>query len=291
MSEEQIPIPTAHSTPDGKQWVTTDERDAAIREREEAKQRHARECAKCAALADKVIALRARVAELEEQLESVADRAAAAEMALEAAPAASGVPDVVRDMTDILRSNADADEKHAALATLVEAVCPGFELARNGSWQAANAEAFVRLQKQFDAEWNGTAPAASGAAGTATWFAAVGKFGMKNVCMAFDSFEQCEEFANGEVRIVPLYAEPQAAPGWLTAEERGSIWYAIEGLREAASRRNNGHARTLESILARSSPPDVVLPVAWREAAGDVMSADEVREALAAAGVTCKEVG
>ena len=25
MSDEQIPIPTAHNTPDGKQWVTTDE--------------------------------------------------------------------------------------------------------------------------------------------------------------------------------------------------------------------------------------------------------------------------
>ena len=41
------------------------ERDAAIRERDTAKQHHARECAKCSALADKVISLKARVAELE----------------------------------------------------------------------------------------------------------------------------------------------------------------------------------------------------------------------------------
>lgn len=36
----------------------TDERDAAIRERDEAQQRHAREWAKCLALADKVLGLR-----------------------------------------------------------------------------------------------------------------------------------------------------------------------------------------------------------------------------------------
>ena len=41
------------------------ERDAAIRERDAAKKHHARECAKCSALADKVISLKARVAELE----------------------------------------------------------------------------------------------------------------------------------------------------------------------------------------------------------------------------------
>ncbi|CAB4184870.1 hypothetical protein UFOVP1124_46 [uncultured Caudovirales phage] len=39
--------------------------DAALRERDEAKQNHLRECAKCSALADKVISLKARVAELE----------------------------------------------------------------------------------------------------------------------------------------------------------------------------------------------------------------------------------
>jgi hypothetical protein len=93
---------------------------------------------------------------LREQLESVACRAATAETALEAAaklapranddggsnhaaPAASG-GGVIRDMTDILRSDtADADEKHAAMATLVEAVCPGWVLAPaasgGGEWE------------------------------------------------------------------------------------------------------------------------------------------------------------
>ena len=145
-----------------------------------------------------------------------------------AAPAASVVPFVIRDTTDIIRSNATEDEKHAALATLVEAVCPGYVLA----------------------------PAASGAAGA----------------------------------------------GWLTAEER-SLIESLEGTfqQNADALRSNGlhghvdnwerKVKLFRSILGRSSPPEVLLPVSWREAAGDVMSADEVRAALASAGVTVKEVG
>lgn len=71
--------------------------DAAIRERDESKQRADRDAVKCIALADKVIGLKARVASLESQLESVACRAATAEnrvaeleCAAKAAPAASG---------------------------------------------------------------------------------------------------------------------------------------------------------------------------------------------------------
>jgi hypothetical protein len=41
---------------------------------------------------------------------------------------------VITDMTDILRRDiADADEKHAAMATLVEAVCPGWALTQAAS--------------------------------------------------------------------------------------------------------------------------------------------------------------
>ena len=59
----------------------------------------------------------------------------------QAAPVASG-GGVIRDMTDILRSNtAAADEKHAAMATLVEAVCPGWVMTQaasgGGEWHCA----------------------------------------------------------------------------------------------------------------------------------------------------------
>jgi hypothetical protein len=45
----------------------------------------------------------------------------------------------------------------------------------------------------------------------------------------------------------------------------------------------------IDALLARSSPPEVVLE-SWREAAGEVVSLDDVRAALAAIGVAVKEV-
>ena len=373
------------------------ERDTAIRERDEAKQHHARECAKCSALADKVIALRARVAELEGQLESVADRAAAAEMALEAAPAASKwrmlkvgeeveagdevthdlflpsrdagpcvgqkvdsgpiafrrrvtapaasewrilgkdeyprigdqykhddgrwsvirdrnihlftrprrhkfrrrvtapaasvVPDVVSEMADILRSNATDDEKHSAIATLVEAVCPGYVLSPAASGAAGNSPA--ALVSADVVAW-GVRPVQS--MEVPPGCASPRRVDRKTLTL-FSMQHHAEAAAQRTGgTVAPLYAAPQAASGWLTEEQRGSIWYAIEGLREAASRRNNGHARTLESILARSSPPDVVLHHErdWYDGSGGRVGAFDpakTRAALAAAGVTVKEVG
>ena len=115
----------------------------------------------------------------------------------------------------------------------------------------------------------------------------------------FEADAVCERINAGTTEyepctVVPLHAAPQAAKGWLTAEERGSIWYAIEGLREAASRRNDGHARTLECILDRSSPPEVARP--GTQVRYHSMSVEDQRDAqwiaaIAAAGVTLKEVG
>ena len=66
-----------------------------------------------------------------------------------AAPAASVVPFVIRDTTDIIRSNATEDEKHAALATLVEAVCPGYVLAPAASGAAGpEAAEIARLREE-----------------------------------------------------------------------------------------------------------------------------------------------
>lgn len=98
----------------------------------------------------------------------------------------------------------------------------------------------------------------------------------------------------GTATVIPLYRAPPQPRGWLTEGERGALLYAIDGLREASSARNHAHANTLESILDRSSPPEVVLPVAdcswcsdyatvWRECL------EAVRSSLAAAGVAVKE--
>jgi hypothetical protein len=141
-------------------------------------------------------------------------------------------------------------------------------------------------------------PAASGAAGTATWFAAVGKYGIKNFCMAFNSCEECEKFADGEVRIVPLYAAPQPAKGWLTPTEREAIMYLIANRSQFAPQtpheeRRNAASRVCHDLLDRSSRPEVVRPKRWedmRSVIGDQRDAEWLA-ALAAAGLPVKEVG
>jgi hypothetical protein len=192
--------------------------------------------------------LQARVAELE----------AAAKLAQEAnddggsnhaAQAASG-GGVIRDMTDILRSNtADADEKHAALSTLVEAVCPGWALTQ----------------------------AASGGGGPVAWM-----LEWTDHADLYGSKTQAERAAAGDVVPQPLYRAPPQPRGWLTEDEREIIAeiadddeYTEEGQKIA------------KGLLARSSPPEVVLPE--MVIAYDDM--DALKEALAAAGVTVKEVG
>ncbi len=216
------------------------ERDAAIRERDEHKEEYyklrgeritqAIAADRFASAVQEADTLRARVADLEEQLESVADRAAAAETALESAPAASG-------------------------AAGTEPVAWGIRRSDGTWWESCRATRDAMLS------------------------VTTGGGDANNV-------------------VSPLYAAPQPAPGWLMAEERGSIWYAIEGLREASSSRNDGHARTFESLLARSSPPEVVLPECPYDGY-TMLTAEYVwcecvavfTAALAAAGVPVKEVG
>jgi len=87
--------------------------------------------------------------------------------------------------------------------------------------------------------------------------------------------------------IVPLYAAPQPASVWLTEEERKAVEFlasldgppCVDAARKAA--------RIGKELLARSSPPEVVLPP--MVIAYDDM--DMLKEALAAAGIKMKEVG
>lgn len=96
---------------------------------------------------------------------------------------------------------------------------------------------------------------------------------------------------------IPLYREPPQPRGWLTAEERE----AVDAARDYFDDDDHGDsecvfiARVLKQLLARSTPPEVVLPDAdcswcsdyatvWRECL------DAVRSSLAATGVVVKEV-
>ena len=319
----------------------TDERDAAVRERNEA-------------IRD-LRSVTAERAKLEEQLESVADRAAAAETALEAAPAASVVPDVVSEMTEIIRSPTnDPDSKHEALATLVEAVCPGWRLApaASGNGQAildgspaasgaagnspgspVSSEPVAWMCEWTDhtALYDSLAIAevdadgqivpqplyrtppqpASGAAGTepVAWCVMSSADTPHRVGLHWDQWSadrwarvKQSEYTTKLV-VAPLYAAPQPAKGWLTVEEREAVLW----LAEFAGQRcglpwpcgmGGSFPVVAHRLLARSSPPEVVLRseahsiiYADNKNTNRVFRAKDVIEALAAIGVSVKEVG
>lgn len=107
----------------------------------------------------------------------------------------------------------------------------------------------------------------------------------------FRTRERAQDYINDEKsedetpQIVPLYRSPPQPRGWLTNEERE----LIAGITDDDEYTEEGQ-NIAKGLLARSTPPEVVLE-SWREAAGEVVSLDDVRAALAAIGVAVKEVG
>ena len=184
------------------------------------------------------------ITSLESQLESVADRAAAAETAMESAPAASDA----------------AGTEPVAWGVMVDGKIDRTSFVDAIFLDKATAEIWCRI----------------------------------------DSLQ-------GKGTVVPLYAAPQPASGWLTPEERGFFTKCrgiAEQVRKDWERLCSTHERDeaaetvkfLDALLARSSPPEVVLPappfapcnVAYSDW---MMCLEAVGKALAAAGVPWKEVG
>ena len=219
----------------------TDERDAAIRERDTLRAERITQALtadRFAAAVQEADTLRARVAELEEQLESVADRAAAAETALQ--------------------SSGQADEEDANIGYALRLFVDGsrvlsHELDRQqaGAFLIAAEHLAKYLRTEYQPPVEESAPAASGAAGT----------------------------------------------GWLTADERLAVSGAILILDQQGA---TNIGRALDSLLNRSSPPEVVLegftPDAVRNLdtkylAGWDQCMALAKRAILAAGVKVKEVG
>jgi len=86
--------------------------------------------------------------------------------------------------------------------------------------------------------------------------------------------------------MVRFFTAPPQPRGWLTGEEREAMRYASQGLREAGGISNVQAMKQIDAILARSSPPEVDLPISLSP-----IDEELVRESLAAAGVAVKEVG
>ena len=145
------------------------------------------------------------------------------------------------------------------------------------------------------------APAASGAAGTEVVAWGVIEYQGGPIIHATPNEDEATQYAGD---TVPLYAAPQAAKGWLTAEEREAVTTMAAVMERDAAYfekcQEPGHAKAgwrrakvFRDLLARSSPPEVVMPTVFqRSNLGDPLVAlEQVKAALAAAGVTCKEVG
>lgn len=183
-----------------------------------------------------IVRLRSRVAELEEQLESVACRAATAETALESAPAASGA------------ANSPEEPKSAE------------PVAYWVHWKSDTVIDKWTFQSTF--------PTREAAA----------------------EYIDEQDQEDDQPEIVPFYASPPPARVWLTANERA----AIESARDhfAAPEHDDDEcvfvAAALRSLLARSSPPEVVLPPA---AKGETPLVRDLMwgQAIRAAGVKVKE--
>ena len=183
------------------------ERDTAIRERDELR-------AECNRLLDarlKVLhvayetidKLRARVAELEGQLESVADRAAAAETALEASGwRMLALGEIVTDGDQFLRTD--------------------------GVWQATSLRNVMAIRDRNRFRRRVSAPAAIDAAGTdvVAWGVMSSDEPPHRVSLHWDQ-ESADRWGRKQqsqyttkLVVVSLYAAPQPAPGWLTEEGR-----------------------------------------------------------------------
>jgi hypothetical protein len=185
---------------------------------------------------------------------------------------------VIRDMVDIIEgSTADADEKHAAMVTLVEAVCPGWVLTQAASGggegePVADAKPFAWavVEKGKDAAW----------------------------CYAFrsDRNQAQREFSASDFSYFPVYRSPPKPRGWLTEDERNGLDEIATYLDTLVSFRLRGLGIMVRNLLARSTPPKLVLPeppfASINVAYSDwMMCLDAVKKALAAAGVAVKEVG
>ena len=176
--------------------------------------------------------------------------------------------------------------------------------------QALTADRFAAAVQEADrlrarvAELE-SAPAASGAAGTAAVSSEAVAWGFTYANGSTDgrfynSRALAEEAVPNDGTVVPLFAAPPPASGWLMAEEREAVeWLSqldqpqyLDGTRK--------HARVAQALLAREWPPEVVLEDFTPDAicnlhplylAGWNQCMALAKRSICAAGVPVKEVG
>jgi hypothetical protein len=110
----------------------------------------------------------------------------------------------------------------------------------------------------------------------------------------YDSRTQAEIDSGGDIVPQPLYRQPPQPRGWLTEEEIKSINWLLDNHGKCVVVGTDSYYReNIAKLLARSSPPEVVLPTVFSiSLLGDRLLVEaQVKEALAASGVAVKEVG
>jgi len=122
------------------------------------------------------------------------------------------------------------------------------------------------------------------------------------VVAAFTSQEAAGLFAKisdrwGPYTVVPRFRAPPQSRGWLNGNEREAVEYFSEFLDEhIVPPQWKDSAAVFRTLLARSSPPEVIRPKVIRAAARVYVEIVEARDAkwiaaISAAGVAVKEVG
>jgi hypothetical protein len=280
------------------------ERDAANRERDAAvaeSERRLRLCETMKRDGDSArfhaAVAQARVAELEEARKRF-------DTALEEARDASGINDF------IVQRDEAFDERDAAIRERDELRKSWLRSEESGTRLLAQRNAALDaadgLRKRV-AELEQSIMLCSGScgfAGRSTQAASGGgegepvAFGVRMKSGTFKGFlfpsrekaSKCAELITDEV--VAFFQEPPQPRGWLTGEEREALeWWGGKDC-PVSHGQVNAWRGAIRNLLARSSPPEVVLPCSWKTIQGELVCLHrEVIEALAAAGVEVKEVG
>jgi hypothetical protein len=284
------------------------ERDAANRERDAAvaeSERRLRLCETMKRDGDSArfhaAVAQARVAELEEARKRF-------DTALEEARDASGINDF------IVQRDEAFDERDAAIRERDELRKSWLRSEESGTRLLAQRNAALDaadgLRKRV-AELEQSIMLCSGScgfAGRSTQAASGGgegepvAFGVRMKSGTFKGFlfpsrekaSKCAELITDEV--VAFFQEPPQPRGWLTEEEREAVQWAAD----AAYDKQHPAEDTLRSVLARSTPPEVVRVPFWKSKNSqhqpfmeELMARRDAEwiAALAAAGVAVKEVG
>jgi hypothetical protein len=184
-------------------------------------------------------------------------------------------------------ANADGEANHAAQA----ASCGNRPETPVSSTQAASGGGKPQCVS------SGSCGATTGDSGQDWHLASSGREPVAWMCewtdyaKLYNSKTQAERAAGDDVVPQPLYREPPQSRGWLTGDEREAVQWAAD----AAYDKQHPAEDTLRSVLARSSPPEVVWPErcppggigeTWERARDGMWIA-----AIAAAGVSVKKVG